>query len=106
MIRIFHNTKFDFIKWWRQAAIATIAFMMLGLASFVVAGGVNYSIEFTGGTLMQLQFKQPPNVVELRAVIDAVAPGSEIQQFGSNMFDKRTVVAHKNDDERFIAKFA
>lgn len=84
MIRIFHNTKFDFIKWWRQAAIATVAFMALGLISFFVSGGVNYSIEFTGGTLMQLQFKTPPNPVELRAVVDAVAPGSEIQQFGSS----------------------
>lgn len=85
MIRIFHNTSFDFIKWWRQAAIATVAFILLGFASFAWSGGVNYSIEFTGGTLMQLQFKQPPDVSQLRATIDAVAPGSEIQQFGTNL---------------------
>ncbi|MCC7325119.1 MAG: protein translocase subunit SecF [Gemmatimonadaceae bacterium] len=85
MIRIFHNTSFDFIKWWRQAAIATIAFMVLGLASFAWSGGVNYSIEFTGGTLVQLEFTQPPNVAELRSAIDAVAPGSEITQYGTNL---------------------
>ena len=33
MYRIFHNTSFDFIKWWRIAAIATIAFIVLGVAS-------------------------------------------------------------------------
>ena len=85
MIRIFHNTSFDFIKWWRQAAIATIAFMGIGLASFVVSGGVNYSIEFTGGTLMQLEFTQPPNPAELRAAIDVAAPGSEIQEYGTKL---------------------
>lgn len=85
MIRIFHNTSFDFIKWWRQAAIATVAFIVLGLASFLWSGGVNYSIEFTGGTLIQLEFKQAPDVAALRATIDAVAPGSEIQQYGTNL---------------------
>ena len=84
MIRIFHDTKFDFIKWWRHAAIATIAFMLLGAGSYFVNGSPNYSIEFTGGTLMQLEFTQPPNPEELRAVVGVAAPGSEIQQYGSN----------------------
>jgi len=85
MLRIFHNPSYDFIKWWRVAAISTIAFILLGLGSFVVTGGVNYSIEFTGGTLMQLEFKQPPNVADLRSTLDAAGiRGAEIQQFGSN----------------------
>lgn len=85
MIRIFHNTSYDFIKWWRQAAIATVVFILVGLASFAWQGGINYSIEFTGGTLMQLEFTQPPNPAELREVVDKAAPGSEIQQFGTNL---------------------
>lgn len=85
MIRIFHNTSFDFIKWWRHAAIGTVAFILLGLVAFVWRGGVNYSIEFTGGTLMQLEFKQPPDVAALRKAVDAVAPGAEIQQYGTNL---------------------
>ncbi|MEO7966034.1 MAG: protein translocase subunit SecF [Gemmatimonadaceae bacterium] len=84
MIRIFHDTKYDFIKWWRQAASLTIAFVLLGLISFVWKGSPNYSIEFTSGTLMQLQFKQPPNVADIRSAVAQVAPGSEITQYGSN----------------------
>jgi preprotein translocase subunit SecF len=83
MLRIFHNTRYDFIKWWRWAAALTIAFILLGLGSFVLKGGVKYSIEFTGGALIQLQFRQPPNPADLRRVVDAAVPGSEIQQFGS-----------------------
>lgn len=85
MIRIFHNTSFDFIRWWRQAAIATAAFMVLGLTSFVFTGNVNYSIEFTGGTLMQLQFKTPPNASDIRSTLDqAGIRGAEIQEFGTS----------------------
>lgn len=84
MIRIFHNTSFDFIKWWRQAAIATVAFIVLGLASFLVTGGVNYSIEFTGGTLMQVRFDDAPDASALRTALDGAGiRGAEIQQYGS-----------------------
>jgi preprotein translocase subunit SecF len=83
MLRIFHNTKYDFIKWWKVAAIATIAFMAIGLASFAITGGVNYSVEFTGGTLVQLKFKQAGDAGKIRAALDAAGiKGAEVQQFG------------------------
>ncbi|MGZ8455351.1 MAG: protein translocase subunit SecF [Gemmatirosa sp.] len=83
MLRIFHNTAFDFIKWWRWAAALTAAFIAIGLASYAINPSFNYSIEFTGGTLMQLEFKQPPDVGQLRETVSAVAPGAEIQQYGT-----------------------
>jgi preprotein translocase subunit SecF len=79
MYRILHDTRFDFIKWWRRAAALTIAFILIGLGSFAFGGGINYSIEFTGGTLIQLRFVQPPDPGELRATIGE----AEITQFGS-----------------------
>ena len=85
MLRILHDTKFDFIKWWRWAAGLTAAFILLGLASFVIRGGVNYSIEFTGGTLMQLQFAKATDVGRIRSTMDrAGITGAEIQTFGSD----------------------
>ncbi|HET9798210.1 MAG TPA: protein translocase subunit SecF [Gemmatimonadaceae bacterium] len=85
MLRILHDTKIDFIKSWRLAVGLTIAFIALGLIFLGIHGGLNRSIEFTGGTLMQFEFVQPPNVGDLRASIDGAGfPGSEIQQFGSN----------------------
>jgi preprotein translocase subunit SecF len=83
MLRIFHNTKYDFIKWWKVAAISTIAFMAIGLASFAITGPVNYSVEFTGGTLVQLKFKQPVEAGTIRGALDkAGIRGAEVQQFG------------------------
>jgi preprotein translocase subunit SecF len=83
MLRILHGTNYDFIKPWRWAVGITAAFIAVGLI-YLGVHGINRSIEFTGGTLMQLEFKQPPNVGDIRSTIDAAGyPNSEIQQFGS-----------------------
>jgi preprotein translocase subunit SecF len=102
MLRILHDTNFDFIKWWRWAAGLTAAFILAGLASFVVRGGVNYSIEFTGGTLMQLEFTQPADAGRIRSTLDrAGVRGAEIQQFGS---DREFTV--RAQDQRDVAQQA
>jgi preprotein translocase subunit SecF len=63
---------------------ATIALIVAGLVALAM-NGMNYSIDFTGGTLMQLEFKQPPNVGDIRGTLDqAGIHGAEIQQFGTN----------------------
>ena len=84
MLRILHDTKYDFIRWWRWAAGLTIAFIVLGMATIFVTGGFKESIEFTGGTVMQLQFKSPPDVAKLRSAIEQGGfKDPEITQFGS-----------------------
>ncbi len=83
MLRILHGTNYDFIKPWRIAVGITIAFIVIGLA-YLGIHGINRSIEFTGGTLIQLEFTQPPNVGDIRSTVDAAGYAhSEIQQFGS-----------------------
>jgi preprotein translocase subunit SecF len=85
MIRIFHHTRYDFIRWWRVMAIATAAFIALGVGSVAVTGAPRSSIEFTGGTLMQLEFRQRPDVGQLRGTLEnAGIRGAEITQFGSD----------------------
>jgi preprotein translocase subunit SecF len=84
MLRILHDTNYDFIRWWKVIAAITVAFILLGLGSLAVKPP-NYSIEFTGGTLLQLNFAKPPDVGEIRATLDqAGIHGAEIQQFGTN----------------------
>ena len=85
MLRIFQNTNYDFIKPWRIAVAVTIVFYLAGAAAMVVHGGLNRSIEFTGGTLVQLEFPQAPNVADIRTAVQASGyQGAEIQQFGSS----------------------
>ena len=84
MLRILHDTKYDFIRHWKKAAVLTIAWIIVGLG-FLAIHGINYSIEFTGGTLMQVTFKHPPHIDDIRATVDAAGyPNSEITKFGSD----------------------
>ncbi len=83
MLRIFHNTSYDFIKYWRRAAVLTIVFILVGLTALVIRGA-RYSIEFTGGTTMQVEFAKAPNPDVIRSTVDGAGfSGSTIQQFGS-----------------------
>ena len=83
MLRILHDTKYDFIRWWRTAAWLTVGFIVAGLAALAIAGGFNYSVDFTGGTVMQLTFTQAPDVAKIRAAVESGATHAvELQQFG------------------------
>ena len=85
MLRILHDTKYDFIRWWRTAVVLTVLFIAFGLISLVIKGGFEYSIEFTGGTSMQLVFNKPPNVAALRAALESgKVKEPQIQQFGDD----------------------
>jgi preprotein translocase subunit SecF len=82
MLRILHDTKIDFIRLWRWA-VAFILLLILPAAVMIVASGFNYSIEFTGGTLMQVQFRQAPELGDVRSALsDAGLPGAELSTFG------------------------
>jgi preprotein translocase subunit SecF len=85
MLRILHDTNIDFIRWWKWAVGLTVAFILLGFASFFINPRINFSIEFTGGTMMQVEFTKPIDVAVLRADLDrAGIKNAEIQQFGTN----------------------
>ncbi|HEX5580082.1 MAG TPA: protein translocase subunit SecF [Gemmatimonadaceae bacterium] len=82
MLRILHNTKYDFIRHWRLTTGLIAAFIVPALV-WIAVQGFNYSIEFTGGTLMQVEFRQAPDMGKLRSVLtDAGISNLEIQTFG------------------------
>ncbi len=83
MLRILHDTKIDFIRLWKITTVVTLLFILPGLL-WIAVSGYKYSIEFTGGTLMQVRFASPPDVGELRGTLDrAGIKGAEIAQFGT-----------------------
>ena len=84
MLRILHDTKIDFIRHWRGAVIITALFIVAGFGASLFNGWFHYSIEFTGGTMMQIEFQQPPDVARLRAALDERGiAGAGITQYGS-----------------------
>ena len=72
MVRIFAHAKYDFIGFRSKAIRATIFLLLIGIVAIAVRG-VNYSVEFTGGTIMRVMaLKGDVRVDALRAALEGV----------------------------------
>lgn len=101
MIRIFADAKFDFLARRKQALIATAAFFALGVVALLTRG-INYSIEFTGGTMIRVESEQPGASGQIRSALDAAGiSGAEITPLGNTgeyIIRARTTVAGADAD--------
>lgn len=83
MLQIFTDTHFDFVgrrRWFYGVSVALVA---VGLLSIGLRGGLNYGIDFTGGTLIQVRFDRPMPVERVRRGLEEIRlGGAVIQQFG------------------------
>ena len=60
------------------------SFILAGIVSLLLQGGPALSIDFTGGTLAQIQFNQPPDIGKVRSALDKMNIGvGEVQTFGA-----------------------
>jgi preprotein translocase subunit SecF len=76
----------------KRAYMFSGALILVGIISLVFHGGPSYGVDFTGGTLIQVEFAQETSVGELRSILSAAGmENAQIQQFGgSNEFLIRT----------------
>ncbi len=51
---------------------------------FLAAKGLNFSIEFTGGTLIEVSYQQPADVEDIRQRLEKAGWKAEVQNFGSS----------------------
>ncbi|HKI94340.1 MAG TPA: protein translocase subunit SecF [Gemmatimonadales bacterium] len=99
-MRLFDKAHYDFLAVRKTAYVITALLAATGL-TFLAVRGVNESIEFTGGTEIQLQTNQPDiNTGTLRSALNASGiRGAEIQTFGApNEFIIRAQVAMAGTD--------
>ncbi len=99
MRTLFTNTKIDFVGVRRYAYIITALIFIPGLILMLVRG-LNYSVEFTGGTRVQVSTTTPINIAQVRAGLTAEGVhNAEIQQFGGeNTFVVRARTAKVGSD--------
>ena len=83
-MRLFANANYDFLSYRRIAYILTAVFIAAGVVAMVIRG-INYSVEFTGGTLMRIRTVEAVDVGALRdGLAQQGITGAEIQTFGSD----------------------
>jgi preprotein translocase subunit SecF len=98
-MRFFANANYDFLAK-RRLALAIVAMLTLPGLLLLLLRGVNYSIEFTGGTLVRIETREPVDIGVLRGALDrAGMTGAEIQRFGSDReFAIRAMVLGEGGD--------
>jgi len=75
----------DFIGKKRGAIFLSFFIIIIGIILFIVKDGLKLGIDFSGGTLIQLQFKEKVSIDKIRASFHQLGMGSSsIQQFGSD----------------------
>jgi preprotein translocase subunit SecF len=88
-MRIFANAAFPFLQWRRKAYVVTAVLLLGGVAAMIVnimhpeiRSWLRYGVDFTGGTIVQVQFPQPTTVDQIRQA--ATGRGWEIFRFGTD----------------------
>ncbi|MEZ9142284.1 MULTISPECIES: protein translocase subunit SecF [unclassified Shewanella] len=85
MLQIFSVTKaIDFLKHAKVISLLSVVLVVGSLLSLGVKG-INWGLDFTGGTVVELEFSQQVDLIQLRSGLDAdEAEGAVVQNFGSS----------------------
>jgi preprotein translocase subunit SecF len=93
-MRFFQNANYPFLQWRFRAYMVTAALLVLGVGAMVYhgvrgEGWLNYGVDFTGGTVVQVHFTKPITAQQVRSGVGHA--DWEITQFGTgNDYEVRT----------------
>jgi preprotein translocase subunit SecF len=65
-----HNTQIDFMAQRKWAAVVSIILFLFSMGSLLVHG-LNWGLDFTGGTQIQLAYDKPADLSDIREKLDA-----------------------------------
>jgi preprotein translocase subunit SecF len=89
-MKLFRNPNFDFIRW-RWHAIAFSSLVIIAGLWLVGSRGLPLGIDFSGGTIVVLDFDKPTNEEAVRNALSSL-PGDEVVQTYGNPADYQILV--------------
>ena len=72
MARLFGKTSYEFVRWVRPAVVVSLVFITIGLVDAWQRGQGIFDIDFTGGTSVQVAFKEDQGL-DISSVREAVS---------------------------------
>lgn len=84
-MHLFLNAHYPFMQWRRAGYFVSAAFLVVALVGLAMHGGPKWSVDFTGGTLVEIGVGRPATIAEIRGSLEDLGlAASEIQQFGQS----------------------
>jgi preprotein translocase SecF subunit len=81
-MRIFDKPNFNFIRWRWHAIALSVAIILGGIATIAVRGGLPLGVDFTGGTVIVVQFNEAVTEDAVRGAIGDMGGDAVVQRFG------------------------
>jgi len=79
-----YNTQIDFLRWRQLAMGWSIAVFLIALGSLLILG-MNLGLDFTGGTLIEVQYPEPVEIPKVRETLTQAGFGdAQTQHFGTS----------------------
>ena len=116
-MRLFSQANYPFIEWRHKAYVVSAAIIAVGIAAMVfnimsLGSWQNYGVDFTGGSLIQVQFNEPATAAQLRAALGS-SQSPPITRFGQeNEFviraaldDQEVDVVRAQIEDQLVAAF-
>jgi preprotein translocase subunit SecF len=76
------NTNIDFMRW-RNVALAISILLTIGSIALVAVRGLEFGVDFIGGQSIQVAFKEPAAIEDVRALVRGLDVGEpNVQEFG------------------------
>jgi len=87
-MRLFENANYPFMQWRRRAYVVTGILFALAIGAMVmnyarIGSWLNYGVDFRGGTLVQLDFKEEVRVEDIRAAASSAGHDWQITEYGA-----------------------
>ena len=78
------NINFDFMKWHKKAIYFSLFLLLISIIS-IFAKGLNYGVDFNGGTIIEISFESEAPIEDIREYLkENKYEKSSVQFFGSN----------------------
>ena len=89
-MQILNKANFNFLRW-KWHAIGLSAAIIIGGLAMMATKGLPLGIDFSGGTLIVVQFEQPVTEEQVRNAVDSL-PGEEVVQQYGDASDRRMLI--------------
>ena len=78
-----YNTNIDFLRWRQLAMIWSVTVLLIAVGSLLIRG-MSLGLDFTGGTVIEVQYPQPVEIPKVRETLARAGFGdAQTQHFGT-----------------------